>query len=447
MAIALDTTGGGAVTASSTSFNVDITAAATGADVFCWIAWGLQSASFTFTGWTQILVGGPASTLTCGLFYRRKVAGDTTFSVSVGSAKGCHAWASYTGLHSTTPYQSASSSNFLAKSSASVNVSTPAVTNSDATAWALGFFASRSSTSGNKVITFTPDAALTERKDQNNSGASSGIWTGVEIADSNAVVTAASHSYTAVASFSETFGGGALLYLNPAGGTTAIGKDLQLVWDVRAALGDTLQTVWDVRAAVADTLQLVWDVRAALGDTLALQWDVRAALGDTLQLVWDVQITGLSAIGKDLALIWNTRAVLGDTVQLVWNTRAAVADTVQLVWNTRAAVSDLLQLVWDTRSVIGDPLVLTWDVRAALGDQIQLVWNVRTAIGDTLQLVWDVQSLSSAIGKNLVLLWDTRAAAGDTLQLVWNVERATLYLTVPHHRNTPIPRTWRVPQS
>lgn len=405
MAIALDTTGGGAVTASSTSFNVDITAAATGADVFCWIAWGLQSASFTFTGWTQILVGGPASTLTCGLFYRRKVAGDTTFSVSVGSAKGCHAWASYTGLHSTTPYQSASSSNFLAKSSASVNVSTPAVTNSDATAWALGFFASRSSTSGNKVITFTPDAALTERKDQNNSGASSGIWTGVEIADSNAVVTAASHSYTAVASFSETFGGGALLYLNPAGGTTAIGKDLQLVWDVRAALGDTLQ------------------------------------------LVWDVQITGLSAIGKDLALIWNTRAVLGDTVQLVWNTRAAVADTVQLVWNTRAAVSDLLQLVWDTRSVIGDPLVLTWDVRAALGDQIQLVWNVRTAIGDTLQLVWDVQSLSSAIGKNLVLLWDTRAAAGDTLQLVWNVERATLYLTVPHHRNTPIPRTWRVPQS
>jgi hypothetical protein len=224
MAIAVDSGGGGAVTTAATSFNIDITSAATGADCFAWVAWGLQSATFTSTGWTQVLLGGPASTLTCVLLYRRKIAGDTTFSITSTSAKGCHAWESYTGLDATTPYQAATNgANFLAKSTASVNVATPSVTNTDATAWALAFFASRSSTTGNKVITFTPDAALTERQDQNNSAAPSSIWTGVEIADSAGAVTAAAHSYTAVASFSESFGAGALLYLNPAaGGAPAI---------------------------------------------------------------------------------------------------------------------------------------------------------------------------------------------------------------------------------
>lgn len=224
MAIAPDTAGGGAAAAAATTIVVDITAAATGSDVFVWVAWGLQSATFTATGFTQILVGGPATTLTCGLFYRRKVAGDTTFNWTVGSAKGCWAWASYTGLDAASPYQTATlGANFLAKSVASVNVATPSVSNSSATAWALAFHASRTSTSGNKVITFTPDAALTERQDQNNSAATSSIWTGAEIADSNAAVSAAAHAYTAVASFSESFGGGALLYLNPSSaGATGI---------------------------------------------------------------------------------------------------------------------------------------------------------------------------------------------------------------------------------
>lgn len=213
---ALDQTGGGAVNTAGVNIPIDITTAAVGADVFVWVAWGLQSATFTTTGWVQILVGGPASTLTCGLFYRRKLSGDTTFNFTSASAKGSHAWVSYTGNDATTPYQVATlAANFLAKSTASVNVSTPSVVNSDATAWAIGFFASRTSTSASKVITFT-NSTLTERKDQNNSGASSGIWTGVEIADSNGPVTAAAHSYTAVASFSESFGGGALLYLNPS---------------------------------------------------------------------------------------------------------------------------------------------------------------------------------------------------------------------------------------
>lgn len=217
MAILPDAGGGVAATAATTAITVDITAAAVGADVFVWVAWGLQSAVFTATGFTQLFTGGPATTLTCGLFYRRKQAGDTTFAWTVGSAKGVHVWRSYTGLDATTPYQfTDAATNFLVKSVASVNVATPSVANTDAAAWALAFFASRTSTSGNKVITFTPDAALTERADQNNSAATSGIWVGTEIADSNGPVSAAAHAYTAVASFSETNGGGALIYLNPA---------------------------------------------------------------------------------------------------------------------------------------------------------------------------------------------------------------------------------------
>lgn len=222
MAIAFNAASGGASTAAATSFSANIGAAADGADVFLWVAWGLQSATFTQASWTQVLVGGPASTLTCGLFYRRKLAGDGAFTFATQSAKGCHAWSSYTGLDAATPYQAATlAANFLAKSVASVNVATPAVVNGQATAWALAFHASRTSTSTNKVITFTPAAGLTERVDQNNSAATSSIWTGVEVADSNTAVTAASHAYTAVASFSETFGGGALLYLNPAAAAAA----------------------------------------------------------------------------------------------------------------------------------------------------------------------------------------------------------------------------------
>jgi hypothetical protein len=218
VAITPDSGGGGAVTAATTSFTIDITSAADGSDVFVWVQWGLLNCTFTATGWTQIGPLSTDSTMTCVILYRRKVAGDTTFTVTPsGSAKGSHQWQSYTGLDSTTPYQAATTAgNLLKKNTSGTAIPTPSVTNTDATSWALAFFASRSSTASQKAITFTPDPALVERRDGNNSAASSGIWTGGEIADSNAAVTAAAHDYTATASFSETHGVGGLLYLNPA---------------------------------------------------------------------------------------------------------------------------------------------------------------------------------------------------------------------------------------
>lgn len=221
MAVALDSTGSGAVTTSGTTTTVNITSATTGADCFAFVTLaGTSMASFTSTGWTQIgtIATGGTPPMAGVLLYRRKVAGDTTFSiVANASGKGSHGWVSYTGLDTTTPYDTATqAANMLLKNGASTSVATPSVSAADATHWALAFFASRSTTSGNKVITFTPPGGLTERVDINNSGAASSAWTGVEIADSNGTVTSGAHSYTATASFSETWGIGALLYLNPA---------------------------------------------------------------------------------------------------------------------------------------------------------------------------------------------------------------------------------------
>ena len=104
MAIAYDSGGTAAVTANSTSFTVDITAAAVGADCFCWNVVNIQNATMSLTGWTTLGTLSTASTSTVGLFYRRKIAGDTTFTGSQSNGKGVHAWASYTGCDSTTPY-------------------------------------------------------------------------------------------------------------------------------------------------------------------------------------------------------------------------------------------------------------------------------------------------------------------------------------------------------
>jgi hypothetical protein len=231
-------------------------------------------------------------------------------------------------------------------------------------------------------------------------------------------------------------------------GLTAVGKDLSLVWDTRAALGDSLQAIWDVRSAVSDDLQAIWDVRANIGDQVALLWDVRASVGASEQFIWDVRATvsddlsllwdvasSITSVGKDLALIWDTRAAfgddlalvwdvraaLGDIVQLIWDTRAILGDEVGLVWDVRAALGDTVSLVWDVRSAIGDPVQLIWDVRSVLGDDLVLIWDVRSPAGQSIQLIWDVQSTNLLATKDLSLVWDTRAALGDTVDLRWDV--------------------------
>lgn len=279
---------------------------------------------------------------------------------------------------------------------------------------------------------------------------------------------------TLTATLSSDFWASLATEIKASAGKTAVGAELALSWDVRAALGDPIQAIWDVRAAISDDLVGIWDVRAlitdsialswdlrsiigdnldlsydvraALGQTLAVSWDVRAFLADTLALSWDIR----TFFNDDLALSWDIRAALGDTLALVWDTRAPVSDdlalswdidslsgavgkTLGISWDTRALVNDDLALSWDIRTIIGDPLALSWDLRAIVADPVALSWDVRSTVGDLVSLSWDVRAfvagalavawdIRSSVGDPIILTWDTRFALGDELSLVWDVD-------------------------
>ena len=219
MAIAFDAVGGIAGTASGTGGSFSLAGAATGAWCYCFIhVPSVTETSTTFTGWTLLAqADDPNIGEHFAIFRRQKQAGDTTQTFSFPSSSTSLArWASYTGLDGTTPNSAVTfGANVLVKNTGATTTATPSVTNSDPTAWALACFAQRTSTSANKAITWTPDAATTERSDSNLSAGVTTNWSGIEIADSNGAVTAAAHSYTATANFSETHGFGSLFYLLP----------------------------------------------------------------------------------------------------------------------------------------------------------------------------------------------------------------------------------------
>lgn len=218
---------------------------------------------------------------------------------------------------------------------------------------------------------------------------------------------------TATHSTSET-GVVGVLRVRAISGTTAVGKDLSLLWDTRAPVGDSVQAVWDVRAIIGDEVSLLWDVRTIIGDAVQALWDIRQAVGDEVSLLWDVD----GPVAKELSLRWDVRAPLGDELQLVWTVLSEVGDSLALAWDTRAAVGDALQVVWDVRAALGDTLALLWDVREVFGESISLAWDVRSVIGDTVALIWDVRSI---FGEDLALVWDVRSPAGDSVDLRWDV--------------------------
>lgn len=217
-------TGQGQVTGTAAaSFTPTIATATPGSDVFLFVNWATSAATFSQTGWTQLGVLATDSTSTIGVFWKQKVTpGETTTVFTTQSGRGAWAWVAFPSLDRTAPYQTfTAAANMLKKNTASTSVPTPSVTNALATAWAVAAHALRTSTVGNKVLTFTPDAALVELQDANMSASTSSPWTAIELAMSPAAVTAAAHSYTATAAFSETHGAGVLLYVNPWQSVTA----------------------------------------------------------------------------------------------------------------------------------------------------------------------------------------------------------------------------------
>jgi hypothetical protein len=221
VAIAPDTTGSTSMTGGATSTTIDITAAADGAAVYLWIGIGAApTGTINITGWTNVFTQTEdGSTARYALLRRFKQSGDTPFSVSwVNSAKGTLSWASWTGVDTTTPDELATlTTNGVTSRTA---VPTSSQTPTAANRWAVGFFSARTSTAGNKPITWTPDAALTERIDVDNNAAASAPWFGHEIADSNGAVTASAHSYTATHNASESHDASVILFLIPAATTT-----------------------------------------------------------------------------------------------------------------------------------------------------------------------------------------------------------------------------------
>jgi len=213
-----DNAGSTAVITGVTSATLDITAAAVGAACYALVSVGSSNAgatSIAATGWTVVQAAADSTTAEYAVLRRIKQSGDTTFTVTWStSAHAELTWASWTGVDPVTPdEQSAIATNGATSRTA---VPTPTATPTAANRWAVGFFAARTSTSANKAITWTPDAAQTERVDANNSAGTSSVWFGNEIADTAGAVSQTSHSYTAThAPAAESHDASAILFLIP----------------------------------------------------------------------------------------------------------------------------------------------------------------------------------------------------------------------------------------
>lgn len=238
MAIAFDTSGTTDVPGSSSNCVVDITTAADDNWVFVCL---INSIGGTVSpgngnwvnasGWTTVTDETYSSGVRSAshVAKRKKVTGDTTFTFTINiSSPGTNnvlyaTWVSYSGLDATAPVEVAA---FREEDTDTASIVTPSGTPTAADRWALGFFFGASNAGGTGSMTFTPDAAMTERKDSNNSPGTGGANVVMEAADTAGAVTQASHSYTAVCSKtllgSQTqFPGGAWLgFLIPAAGST-----------------------------------------------------------------------------------------------------------------------------------------------------------------------------------------------------------------------------------
>jgi hypothetical protein len=219
MTIAPDQSGSTAINTQVATATLDITAAADNTWVYAYVTLvGSVTVGATCTGWTTVTSDSPNTII----LKRKKVSGDTTFTVNwTGNSQGVIVWVSISGAHATAPEESALATDFTG--TARTAVPTTTVTPTAGNRYALAFFSVRTTTSANKAITWTSDAALTEIIDANNSAASSSAWVGAEIAISPAAVTNATHTYTATHNFAEGRDFSALLYLIPAAGSTNFG--------------------------------------------------------------------------------------------------------------------------------------------------------------------------------------------------------------------------------
>jgi parallel beta-helix repeat protein len=189
--------------------------------MIAWLALASPVTGFSFgSGWTPFSWSPVVDGTAYQVFGYYKVAtsadAGATYTASwTGTAKGTFAIAAYSGVDNAAPLAGTAA---LVDNNSSSSLTTPSLASSAATSWAVALYSIRSTTSTNKNNSWTPDPALTERVDANNSGAASSAWAAIEIADSNADVGTSANSYTAQAVFAESHKAAALVYLRQAPG-------------------------------------------------------------------------------------------------------------------------------------------------------------------------------------------------------------------------------------
>jgi hypothetical protein len=192
--------------------------------MIAWLALGSPVTGLTFgSGWTPFSWSPAVDGTAWQAFGYYKVATSAdvgaTYAVSwSGSSKGTLAIADYSGVDNAAPLAGNAA---LVDTNSSTSLSTPTQAPSAATSLAVTLYGIRSTTSANKNNSWTPDTALVERVDANNSAAGSSPWAAIAVDDSNGPVTApapcaAARSYTATAAFAESHKAAAIVYLRQA---------------------------------------------------------------------------------------------------------------------------------------------------------------------------------------------------------------------------------------
>jgi hypothetical protein len=184
-------------TASTTSLSIDITNAVVAEHVYAWCTWRSGMSAQAITGWTALgtlqAFGGGSAAGNMQLFRRRKVSGDTTFSLTWTTAAQAEVMlCQWTGLHATTPEEQYTTQ---ANTSAANVFTTPAATPTGTDRWGVGYFAGGSGESAHKQITWTPSAPVTEYNYVYNPNTLT-EWVASDVCDTSGPVAVTSTTYT-----------------------------------------------------------------------------------------------------------------------------------------------------------------------------------------------------------------------------------------------------------
>lgn len=142
----------------------------------------------------------------------------------------------------------------------------------------------------------------------------------------------------------------------------AVGSERDLVWNDRAVAGGEAQAIWNVLAPVGASLEVLWAVRAAVGMERQLLWNDLSGVvvGRQVQLVWNLR----SVAGKDLAVRWRALETAAREIEVLWRALTPVGIPIGLRWHIRRTVGGELELVWNLRSLVATERLLRWKVAA-----------------------------------------------------------------------------------